>query len=237
MTEQKRNIAVGITVLAALCGLGYMLLLFGELPAFARPGYLVRVRFPESGGMSAGGDVRLNGVRIGTIADMKLLSDPRSGVDVECRIDHEVRIPRDVHVTIGSHGLGAGMHVKLTTSPLRPGQPHADWLATDDSAVLVGFLSTGGLIGPEITAKLDKIAQGFGSFSRLADNLNRLVAPAPAPTSAPAAGLVGTVERLNRVLDSFYAITGDAENRANIKASLDNLHNATAEGVKAMHQN
>lgn len=238
MTEYKRNVAVGMTVLLALCGLGYMILRFGEIPAFARPGYRLRIDLPRTGGVIEGADVRLNGKRIGTVARIEFQADLRMGVRLECSIDRRIRIPRDVHVTVGSQGFG-GASVQIATGAPAPGQPEPGWLPTDDSAALTGVLPTGGLLGSRIEERLDKIADGFESFRRLADNLNHLLAPAPetgATDAGAGSGLAQTLEKLNKVLDSFHDVTGDQDTRANFKATLADLKTATERGAEAMKE-
>ncbi|NQU76989.1 MAG: MCE family protein [Planctomycetes bacterium] len=211
MTEYRRNVAVGITVLAALIGLGYIILLFGEAPAFAKGGYKIWLNLPQAGGIVTSADVYLNGMRVGTVADVSLRPDPREGVRIECRINRDVRIPADVAVSIASAGFGGSAHVALTAWPLQAGQPWAGWLADDDSAELTGTLPAGGLIDRQTREQLDKIATSLESFSRSA-------------------------EKLNRVLDSLYAITGDADNQANIAAALDNIRVTTARSATVMEE-
>jgi len=236
MSEKKRNVAVGITVLVALAGLGYMILLFGEVPAFARGGYQVRIGFPSAGNVIDGADVRLNGKRIGTVGAVELREDVRKGVTFDCRIEHEVRIPDDVAVRIATRGLAGGAYVSLQTVPRPPGAPPAGWLATDGSAKLTGDTPTEGLIGPEVKAALDKIATGFEAFTRLADNLNKVVEPLlPTTREGQAGGGVhGAVARLNRVLAGLEAVVGDEANRKNIKDTLADLRLFAADARKGL---
>ncbi len=219
MSEKKRNVAVGVTVLVALAGLAFMIILFGEVPAFARSGYQVRIDFPRGGNVINGADVRLNGKRIGTVGSIEFRKDVRLGVTFDCRIDRDVRIPDDVTARIATRGLAGGAYVSLETAPRWSGAA-AGWLATDGSARLPGELPPDGLMTPEIKATLDKIAVGFEAFTQLADNLNKVVEPL-LPTTGPSGGGVhGAVARLNRVLAGLEAIVGDEANRKNIKDTL-----------------
>jgi phospholipid/cholesterol/gamma-HCH transport system substrate-binding protein len=234
MTEKKRNIAVGITVLVALCGLGYMVILFGQMPVFAHTGYLLRITYPQTGGVALGNDVRLNGLRIGTVTDIRFLDDPRKGVAVECRINRDTRIPRNVEASIGTQGIGGGGFVTLTTTS---DQGPVAWLPRDGSANLSGKLPMGGFLGAELSSKLEKVADGLDT---LTGNLNRTLFPGeaaatmPSTASAPSTGLGGTLARLDRVLEGLADITSEPANRQNIKESLANLRAATESGAKAM---
>lgn len=172
MTEYRRNIAVGLTAAVSLCGIAYMIMLFGNTPILARRGYLITARFPQADTLDSGADVRLNGIRIGTVADVRLEDDPRKGVIVELRIDRTVRIPANVTVSITRMGIGAGSHIKLTSSPAKA---EPTWLPTDGSATLEGAAGGGtGFLGPEMMARVDKILESVESFRRLTDNLNRI---------------------------------------------------------------
>jgi phospholipid/cholesterol/gamma-HCH transport system substrate-binding protein len=231
MTERKRNTAVGLTALIAFCGLGYMILLFGDTPAFARRGYYVMIHFPGSGTIDKGAEVRLNGIRVGAVSEIHLQDDPRQGVRVRCRIQTETRIPADVLATVGQHGFGGSGYVRLRASaPSEPAEP--TWLPTDGSAMIQGVRQPGGMLGPEMAVQLDAVADGFRAFSRLADSLTRALEAPDSPE--PVAGLAGTIQRLNRVLDDIGTVTGDEKSLANLTESLANLRRATEAGADAM---
>ncbi len=230
MTERTRNVAVGLTALGAILGLAYMVLLFGDLPGFAYRGWPLRLRFDEVGSLEPGGEVRLNGIRIGTVAEVALADDPRRGADVRCRIDRDVRIPAGAVATIGRRGLGGGAYIRLTTPA--PDGPLA-WLATDGTATLQGADTGGGLLGPEFATQLDAVAEGFASFSRLADNLNAVLATAD-QGGPPAEGLAGTIQRLNSALDGIGQIANDPDNQANLNAALDNLRRTSGQAAEAI---
>ena len=237
MTEQRRNIAVGLTVLIAMTGLGYMILLFGELPAFARPGYLVRIDFGDAGGLSAGADVRLNGLRIGSVAAIALRKDPRDGVRMDCRIDRDQRIPADIDYSLSSGGFGGGAYLALTTPAPDPDAPPAGLLPNDDSALLQRRKRSsggGGLLGPDMAAKLDEITEAFASFGRLADNLNDILEGKNA--TDPPTGLAGTMAELDAVLKGIRKFTGDQENQENFKKSLANLSQAAVQAELTMSE-
>jgi len=203
MTERRRNLAVGVTVLVALCALGYMVLLFGRVPSFARGGYKLTIDFPSAANLHVGSDVHLNGIPIGRVTNVRLRTDPRAGVQVTCRIDRGASIPDDCRVAIAHRGLGGTAYVTITAD------------------------------------QLDRIAEGFGSFARLAENLNRLIAPPAADSDAPpvaAPALGETLNKLNRVLDGLNVITAEADNQQNIHDALTNLRRLTERGVETMDQ-
>ncbi|MFW6146688.1 MAG: MlaD family protein [Planctomycetota bacterium] len=231
MTERTRNVAVGLTALGAIIGLAYMVLLFGDVPAFARRGYPLTLRFPEVGSLDRGNEVRLNGIRVGTITEVSLRDDPRQGANARCRIQRDMRIPADAVATIARRGLGGGAYIQLTTPG--PATGPITWLPTDGSAVLEGAAQSGGLLGPEFATQLDAVAEGFASFSRLADNLNAILTTAD-HTDPPAEGLAGTIQRLNSALDGVGELVSDPDNQANFAAALDNLRRTSGQTAEAI---
>jgi len=235
MTERARNIAVGATAVVALCGLGYMILLFGDTPVFARTGYYVTIDLPGTGALDKGADVRMNGIRVGTVTKVNLNDDPRKGVVIRCRIRKDVRIPHDVVATVGRQGLGGGGYVRLTTKA--PAEPVAPvWVPTDGSGVLTGSPHGGGLLGPEFAAQVEAVAEGFRAFTELADTLNKALTAPDADDEQPMPGLAGTIQRMNRALEGLNSIVADKANRENISVSLANLRKAAESGAEAMDE-
>lgn len=243
MTERRRNIAVGLTMLVALGGLAFMILLFGELPAFVRRGYPLTLEFPTTGGMQVGANVHLNGKPVGRVDDIHLKPDPRDGVIFECTIERDVQIPGDVNAYIFGRGLMGGGFLELKSDGQPPGSLRGiEWLPRDGSVVVAGQ-QKGGLLPDQIISRFDEIAEGFTALKGLADNLNRLVEPmvATQPATGPAAtqprtGLAGTLDRLDQALAGLNAIVGDKENQENIHVMLANLRKASESGAKAMDE-
>jgi phospholipid/cholesterol/gamma-HCH transport system substrate-binding protein len=253
MTERVRNVAVGVTVILALCGLAGMIILFGKSPVYATGGYRLTVVLPASGGVGGNSSVQLNGFHVGTVTDVVLMSDPSQGVRVHCRIDHKYRIPDTASVSVGSRGLGGSAYVDLYASAPPPGHT-THFLPTDGKAELQGQISPyGGLLGSEMSTELGHIAASFQSFSRLADNLNAVLmgqappAPvttqpatgsAPSTASAPTGGqgLATAIVKLNGVLDGMATIVNNPDNQTNIQVSLANLRKATEQATAAIEQ-
>lgn len=75
-------------------------------------GYPVTARFFKIGGLGAGSDVRISGIKVGTVTSTRL--DPASyDAVVTMTIDHTIRLPEDTIASIDSEGLLGGSHVRL----------------------------------------------------------------------------------------------------------------------------
>lgn len=128
-------------------------------------GYEVSATFTSVGGLDAGADVKINGIKVGTVLGQSL--DPQTfDAVVKMSIAHGIRLPDDTVASISSEGLLGGKFVKLT-----PGK----------SSVTI---ATGGRLGP--TRSFKSIEEMVGQLIFLATSENQPPAAAPAP-AAPAA--------------------------------------------------
>lgn len=75
-------------------------------------GYAIHAAFPNVDGVSAGSEVRLSGVKVGTVTDVRLLPDKDNWVRVDIAVRADVKIPTDSTARIAS-GLLGGAHVAL----------------------------------------------------------------------------------------------------------------------------
>jgi phospholipid/cholesterol/gamma-HCH transport system substrate-binding protein len=78
----------------------------------AAPGYPVTASFAKIGGLGKGSDVRISGVKVGSVTDFRL--DPQTfEAVVTMSIAHDIRLPDDSVAVVGSDGLLAGKYVRL----------------------------------------------------------------------------------------------------------------------------
>jgi phospholipid/cholesterol/gamma-HCH transport system substrate-binding protein len=246
MNEQRRNLAVGITVLVGLVLLGAMILRFAGVPELFQRGYVLQLHADGTHEVHEGDPIHLSGMPIGRVTAIEFTDgDPRKGVTFTTRIDQNVNIPANAACFIyGGSGLKSS-YVDLASTGECPIDPATgrkmEFLPKDRVTVLEARPKGSGLIP-------DELMESMKSFSRLADSVNAmLTAPVPATGAAgtqtatgtaPAIevqGLASTLAKLNRALDALNAVMGDNQNQANIKLALDNLAKASAGAVEAMN--
>jgi phospholipid/cholesterol/gamma-HCH transport system substrate-binding protein len=76
------------------------------------PGYEVSAAFFKVGGLSVGSDVRISGVKVGTVVERRL--DPATfDAIVVMSVANEVKLPEDTVAAIASEGLLGGKYVSL----------------------------------------------------------------------------------------------------------------------------
>jgi len=108
----------------------------------------VTAMFPSAVGVSAGTDVRVAGVKIGSVADQSL--DPQSyQVAMTLAIDPKIKIPSDSSAAITSEGLLGGTYVALvpggSETPLKTGDTILDTQGSIDMMGLIGqFINKSG---------------------------------------------------------------------------------------------
>lgn len=106
---------------------GVVLLVAGFFLAFAYSqadlgavkGYTVKAAFLSVGGLQNGGEVRINGIKVGSVIDQTI--DPASfNAVVRMSIRPDIHLPADTLAVIASDGLLGGKFVQL--NPGRSGQ-------------------------------------------------------------------------------------------------------------------
>lgn len=245
MSEQRRNLAVGLTVLVSLGLLGILVMRFAGMPALFQRGYHVRIQLDATHEVHEGDPVHLAGMVVGRITDIGFTdNDPRKGVTMLARIESDIHVPADVACQIFGGALKSA-YVDLKPTGKYPPDPRTgkplDFLPKDQVLTIPGEAKGNGLIP-------DELIDAVKSLKKLSDAVSNMLgvpgegAPAPAPAtgaataSAPAGppGLPGTLAKLDRALDALTAVMGDAQNQANLKASLANLAQVSGSAIDLM---
>ena len=75
-------------------------------------GYTLSAEFMKVGGLSTGSDVRINGIKVGTVTGQSLNNEDYT-VKVTFSISSDVKLPKDSTVAIVSDGLMGNKFVKI----------------------------------------------------------------------------------------------------------------------------
>jgi phospholipid/cholesterol/gamma-HCH transport system substrate-binding protein len=141
MSETRAEALVGAVVLAVAAG---FLIYAGQVAGVETrrtPGYDLSASFRSAEGVSVGTDVRLAGVKIGSVAGMVLNRDTYRA-EVMMRVSDAVKIPEDSTAAVSAEGLLGGTFVEIIPggSPfvLEAGGEFTD---TQGSVSLVGLMS------------------------------------------------------------------------------------------------
>ncbi len=201
MNDRHRDAAIGLAAIAAAAATVTMLVSFGSLRDIARPAHDVVVRLNRAGGLRYGSQITLDGVPIGTIAEVGLEIDEALPVRLDCRIDDWVRIPVDHLVQVEAALIGGGSRLAILS--LDPDADRPVFAATDTPVLEGTFLSLGESLSGSLDARMGPITESFAevgdlarTYRELGERLNGLVADG----GEGGVGIGETLERINGTL-------------------------------------
>lgn len=139
-TDHTSEVVVGAAVIAAAVGFLLYASQFGGPTRAASDDYTLMASFRSVEGITVGTDVRMAGVKVGTVTGLDL--NPQTfRADTELTIDGELSLPEDTAVAIATEGLLGGSFIELVPggSPfdLEPGSEIID---TQSSVNLITLL-------------------------------------------------------------------------------------------------
>lgn len=111
MSESRAEVIAGAVVLAVAIG---FVVYAGQLTGLgaAPRGYDLTASFRSLEGVTVGSDVRLAGVKVGSVSDIRL--DPETfRAETVITLDSTIKLPDDSAVVIASEGLLGGNFVEL----------------------------------------------------------------------------------------------------------------------------
>ena len=113
-------------------------------------GYTISATFYKVGGLGAGSDVRINGIKVGTVTALELDRETFDAV-VRMSIAPEYKLPADTVAAIGSEGIAGGKFLRLepgsATEFIESGgsiTKSKDFRSLEDQVGEIIFLATGG---------------------------------------------------------------------------------------------
>lgn len=111
MAENTTEVLVGAAVLAAAIGFAVYA---GQVAGLSRGGdtYTLSASFRSLEGVGVGSDVRLAGVKVGTVEDVTLNPETYRA-DTRVALDRGIEIPDDSAIVISAEGLLGGNFVEI----------------------------------------------------------------------------------------------------------------------------
>ncbi|MCC6000159.1 MAG: outer membrane lipid asymmetry maintenance protein MlaD [Pararhodobacter sp.] len=147
MTYKVWEIALGAAVLVIAAGFVLFMLQTTGTRIGAAQGYTLTASFRSAEGVRPGTEVRLAGVRVGTVTELRL--DPDSfRAEVALRVDQAVRLPADSTLSVSSEGLLGGTFMEILPGgmpfDLEPGDSFQDTQSAVSLIQLMLRFATGG---------------------------------------------------------------------------------------------
>ena len=113
-------------------------------------GYEISANFFKIGGLTAGSDVRINGIKVGTVKSNYLDPETFDAV-VVMSISPEIKLPTDTAAGIGSEGIVGGKYIRIEPGNAKEIIPVGgtilqtrDFRSLEDQVGEIIFLATGG---------------------------------------------------------------------------------------------
>ena len=214
--QRKRDVIVGIFVVAGVCALVWLIFKFGDLPTVVSKigSFSVIVQFPTAPDVHPDTPVNFCGYQIGRVTDVmapQMLKDRITGhvyhqTKVILRIDKKYRnIPSNVEVKLMRRGLGSSS-IELTVDPATLPAPPLDPNRPEETRFLIDGMLLQGSTG--VTSEF------FPAESQ--EKLDKLVA-----------GLCELIENAN-------ALVGDPNNQENLRVALANLPETTRQAEQTL---
>lgn len=110
MNKRPVETIMGIVVIAVALFFAYFAYNVSDLQVVK--GYNVTAKFLKVGGLTVGSDVRINGIKVGTVVAQKL-DDEDFTADVKMSLASNVHLPIDSEVAIVSDGLVGDKFIKI----------------------------------------------------------------------------------------------------------------------------
>tara|TARA_B100000575_G_C22682057_1_gene414601 strand:+ start:85 stop:534 length:450 start_codon:yes stop_codon:yes gene_type:complete len=76
--------------------------------------YVLKAKFMKVGGIMIGNDVKLSGVKVGVVSNVKL--DEEYFAEVEFKIYSHIKIPKETIIEVSSDGILGNKYISLTPS-------------------------------------------------------------------------------------------------------------------------
>lgn len=140
MTHNTTEVLTGAGVLAVAAGFLFYMAQVGGIGGGSSSDAIYTASFRSAEGIGVGTDVRLAGVKVGSVLDMDL--DPATfRAETVLSVDPDVQLPEDTAIIISSEGLLGGSFVELLPggSPFSL-DPGSEILDTQSSVSIVQLL-------------------------------------------------------------------------------------------------
>ncbi|TVQ55831.1 MAG: outer membrane lipid asymmetry maintenance protein MlaD [Rhodobacteraceae bacterium] len=145
MANSAAETVIGAVVLAVAGG--FLVYAAQTADINFRGSYELVAQFRKADGLSSGADVRVSGVKVGTVRSLSLDRDTFQARAV-LAIEQTVRIPDDSAATIASEGLLGGAHIAIQPGGsdfmLEPGEEFAFTQGSVNIMDLIGRAISGG---------------------------------------------------------------------------------------------
>jgi phospholipid/cholesterol/gamma-HCH transport system substrate-binding protein len=239
------ELRVGVLVIFSFGLLATAIFFVGGETGFFTPTYPVTVYFPTANGMNSGTDVLMDGVRVGSVADIRITNDvdPERAVAVDLNIDERYPIRSDAIVTIGSTGLLGDATIEIARAGsdgdvIPPGGEILGSSGGDIRAIIAGtndVIANLEVLSEQVQVIAGRIERGEGTLGRfltddsIFENVNAVTEEANLLVRDARTG-DGTVGRFLSDDELFERAVGIVDNAEDIVTTVEDMVNRVDQG-------
>ncbi len=155
----QRNVIetlMGAVVLLVAAIFVYISYQSGNISTSSGNGYNLSANFQQTGGVSVGSDVRISGIKVGSVINQTLDSGSYLA-KLTLNIKHDISLPRDTSAAIVSESLLGGKYVELVPGADEVKLENGDEIQYTQDAVnieqLIGKFAFGSADSPEASTE------------------------------------------------------------------------------------
>jgi phospholipid/cholesterol/gamma-HCH transport system substrate-binding protein len=240
MEETRRNILVGLFVLAGFVALGTMIVVFRQGATFLLRGerYVLHIQFASAAGIRQGNLVTVGGLEVGRVESVDFIDPQRfdAGVSVTVRLERKYQIPNDSHAFTNEPALGQGRppiqivpgtsETKFAAGATLPGEVRAAIESIFPKTIVATFEKTATNVG-----------EAAGALTPVLKDLHEIMTKRAPGEVDRLGGLQGNLSsalaRFDAALKHVNEVLGDPETQSHLKEAVANLHTVT-EDAKAV---
>lgn len=246
MSENKRNVLVGVFMVAGLGTGAALMVLFGEQPSWMGGAeYELSIDVRRLAGVQEGTPINMNGVEVGRVGrlEFKDPSRPDKGVSIVARIKNKYVVPKGTKARVYVSPIGLGRsRVELMV-------PELDMPALPTEGATIGGEMANvfeDIVPPTMLSSLERTARQIGDFAAeltpVAQDLHdildkRTIADIDHPSAEierVTANLYTVLQRFDRVLKHFNDVLGDPKVKSAMRESIENVHQVTVEARETL---
>ncbi|MBI3465148.1 MAG: MCE family protein [Planctomycetes bacterium] len=211
MNERTLQFRVGVFVLFAAIVAALLIVRFGEMPILRSPIYTLSIRFPNAPGVETDVPVRISGIRIGRVRDVRLDDGPGKppGVTVIVEIEQRYALRSDSQPVIARTLLGDASIEFVPGKADTFLQPNAELegsLALDPLAIVQDL---GG-----------QISQTLKPWESVGGRLDRMLANNEGKVDQMVEQLAASLKSFDQTMQNANALLADPENQENFRRTL-----------------
>lgn len=138
MTNNLVESLIGAAVL--LVAGWFLMFAYERTDSGDRGGYTLEAKFNRADGLSIGSDVRVSGIKVGSVVSQHLDTDTFQAV-IKFSVREEVKLPEDTAAAVTAEGLLGGVYLSLLPGGMLEELQDGDEISeTQDSIDLLGLI-------------------------------------------------------------------------------------------------